>query len=112
MQLQILRIVDGGKQEVRQRMFLLGWSIAHRRSEIALRVIVDEKYALVFIRQRRGKIQSSRCFPNAAFLVGNADNSYHSISSISARKGISIFRKSSNKPPKTSGYGIIWVNTS
>ena len=112
MQFQILRIVDGGKQKICQRIFLLGWGIAHRRGEVALRVVVNEKYALVFIRQRRGEIQSSRCFPNAAFLVGNADNSYHSISSISARKGISIFRKSSNKPPKTSGYGIIWVNTS
>ena len=115
MQLQILRVVDSGKQKICQRIFLLGWGIAHRRGEVALRVVVNEKYALVFIRQRRGEIQSSRCFPNAAFLVGNADNSYHSISSISARKGISIFRefsnKSSNKPPKTSGYGIIWVNT-
>ena len=52
MKAQILRIVDGSKQKICQRIFLLGWGIAHRRSEIALRVIVDEKYALVFIRQR------------------------------------------------------------
>ena len=52
MQLQILRIVDGSKQKVCQRVLLLGWGISHGRSEIALRVVVDEKHTLVFIRQR------------------------------------------------------------
>ena len=74
MQFQILRIVNGGKQEVRQRMFLLGWGIAHRRSEIALRVIVDEKYALAFIRQSRSEIQSSRRLTDATFLIGDCKN--------------------------------------
>ena len=65
MQFQILRIVDSGKQKIRQRIFLLSWRIAHRRSEIALRVIVDEKYALAFIGQSRGEIQSSRRLADA-----------------------------------------------
>ena len=77
MQLQILRIVDGGKQEVRQRMFLLGWSIAHRRSEIALRVIVDEKYMLVFVCQSRGKIQSGGRLADTALLIGDRKNCTH-----------------------------------
>ena len=49
MQFQILRIVDGGKQKVRQCIFLLGRCIAHGRSEVALWVVVDEKHTLVFI---------------------------------------------------------------
>ena len=77
MQFQILRIVNGGKQEVRQRMFLLGWGIAHRRSEIALRVIVDEKYMLVFVCQSRGKIQSSHRLTDATFLIGDCKNCTH-----------------------------------
>ena len=67
MQFQILRIVDGGKQEVRQRIFLLGWGVAHRRSEITLRVIVDEKYAFVFACQSRSKVQSGGRLADAAF---------------------------------------------
>ena len=86
MQFQILRIVNGGKQEVRQRMFLLGWGIAHRRSEIALRVIVDEKYALAFIRQSRSEIQSSRRLTDAALLIGDCNNGilFHVTPSLSA----------------------------
>ena len=74
MQFQILRIVDSGKQKIRQRIFLLSWRIAHRRSEIALRVIVDEEYSLVFICQSRGEIQSSRRLTDAAFLIGDRNN--------------------------------------
>ena len=51
MQFQILRIVNGGKQKVCQRVLLLGWGISHGRSEIALRVVVDEKHAPVFVCQ-------------------------------------------------------------
>ena len=77
MQLQILRVVDSGKQKICQRIFLLGWGIAHRRGEVALRVVVNEKYALVFIRQRRGEIQSSRRLTDAAFLIGDRKNCTH-----------------------------------
>ena len=77
MQLQILRVVDGGKQKVRQRIFLLGWGVTHRRSKIALRVIVDEKYMLVFVCQSRGKIQSSRRLTDATFLIGDCKNCTH-----------------------------------
>ena len=74
MQLQILRIVDGGKQKIRQRIFLLSRRIAHRRSEIALWVVIDEKYALVFICQSRGEIQSSRRLADTALLIGDCNN--------------------------------------
>ena len=77
MQLQILRVVDSGKQKICQRIFLLGWGIAHRRGEVALRVVVNEKYALVFIRQRRGKIQRGCRLSDTAFLVGDRNNSIH-----------------------------------
>ena len=67
MQFQILQIVDGGKQEVRQRVFLLRRRKAHRCGEIALRVIVDEKYAPVFVGQCGCKIQSGWSSADAAF---------------------------------------------
>jgi len=86
MQFQILRIVDGGKQKVRQRIFLLGWGVTHRRSKIALRVVVDEKYALAFIRQSRSEIQSSRRLTDAALLIGDCNNGilFHVTPSLSA----------------------------
>lgn len=69
-----------------RHMFLLGWGIAHRRSEIALRVIVDEKYALAFIRQSRSEIQSSRRLTDAALLIGDCNNGilFHVTPSLSA----------------------------
>lgn len=78
MQLQILRIVDGGKQKICQRIFLFGWGVPHRCSEIALRVIVDEKYALVFVRQRGCKVQRGSRLADAAFLIGDCQNRIHS----------------------------------
>ena len=77
MQFQIFRIVDRRQQKICQRIFLLRRRKAHGRGQIALRVVVDEKHTLVFSLQRRGKIQSSRCFPNAAFLVGDCQNGMH-----------------------------------
>ena len=47
---------------------------AHGRGQIALRVVVDEKYALVFVCQRKGKIQSGGCLTDAAFLIGDCNN--------------------------------------
>lgn len=67
MQLQILRVVDSGKQKICQRIFLFRRRKTHGRGQIALRVVVDEKYALVFVCQRRGKIQSGGCLADAAF---------------------------------------------
>ena len=86
MQLQILRIINGSKQKVCQRIFLLRRRKAHRRSEIALRVIVDENYSLVFICQSRGEIQSSRRLTDATFLIGDCNNGilFHVTPSLSA----------------------------
>lgn len=47
---------------------------AHGRGQIALRVVVDEKYALVFSLQRRGEIQSSRRLADTALLIGDCNN--------------------------------------
>ena len=86
MQLQILRIVDRRQQKIRQRIFLFGWGIAHRCSEVALRVVVDEKYALVFSLQRGCKVQSSRRLTDATFLIGDCNNGilFHVTPSLSA----------------------------
>ena len=69
--------LSGGQQQRGQCVLHLTSGISQRRSQIALRVVVDEKHALVFSLQRRGEIQSSRCFPNAAFLVGDCQNGMH-----------------------------------
>ena len=47
------------------------------RGEIALRVIVDEKYAPVFVGQCGCKIQSGGRLADAAFLISDRNNSIH-----------------------------------
>ena len=77
MKAQILRIVDGSKQKICQRIFLFGWGVAHRRGKVALWVVVDEKYALVFIRQRGCKVQSGGRFADSTFLISDCKNCTH-----------------------------------
>ena len=51
--------------------------LADAARQVALRIDVDEQHALLGQRQRRGQIDGGRGFADAAFLVGDGDDSGH-----------------------------------
>ena len=67
----ILRIVDGGQQQRSQCVLHFASGISQRRSQIALRVVVNEQDFLPFGGQRGAQVQGRRCFANATLGIRN-----------------------------------------
>lgn len=67
----VLRIVDGGQQQRSQCVLHLAGGISQCRSQIALRVVVNEQDFLPFGGQRGTQIQRGGCFPNATLGIRN-----------------------------------------
>ena len=71
----VLRIVDGSQQQRSQCVLHLAGGISQCRSQIALRVVVNEQDFLPFGGQRGAKVQGRRRFPHAALGVCNGNDS-------------------------------------
>ena len=71
----VLRIVDGGQQQRSQCVLHLASGISQRRSQIALRIVVNEQDLLPFGGQCGAKVQGRRRFSNAALGICNGYDS-------------------------------------
>ena len=85
----VLRIVDGGQQQRSQCVLHLAGGISQCRSQIALRVVVNEQDFLPFGGQRGAKVQGRRCFANATLGICNGNNHHFSSCIYSDLRGVS-----------------------
>ena len=71
----VLWIVNGGLEQGSQCVLHLAGGISQRRSQISLRVVVNEQDFLPFSGQCGGKVQGRRRLPDAAFGICNGNDS-------------------------------------
>ena len=71
----VLRIVNGGQQQRSQCVLHFTGGISQCRSQITLRVVVDEQNLLPFSSQRGAQVQGRRRFPDAALGICNGYDS-------------------------------------